>query len=230
MPKHLRCFHGRCQQADEIANRSGRGLVALDDTDQSILGPRPLGLGPRALGLGMAPECEQAHQARRHGEREDGQERSDRRPPSAPSTGVFELRDRTRLDRKPLKPALQVVGKRLGRGVPAPRVLAQAGQSDRFEVTRQAGHQRLGRRGLAGAHQVERLDHRRGLERRTPRQQAVQGCPEGVDVGSGTDKGAVAGNLFRSHKRRGTPHSDQSGGRCAGRRPPGRSRSPRASG
>ena len=103
--EHLRCIHGRRQQADEIANRSGRGLVALDGTGQGIL-------GPRALGLGMAPEREQAHEARRHGEREDGQERRERRPAPAPSTGVFELRDRTRLDREPVEPALQVVRER----------------------------------------------------------------------------------------------------------------------
>ena len=210
--EHLRCIHGRRQQADEIANRAGRGFVALDGTGQGIL-------GPRALGFGMAPEREQAHEARRHGDREDGQERRERRPAPAPATGVFELRDRTRLDREPIEPALEVVRERAGRGVSPPWVLPQASQSDRFEVARQAGDQRPGRRGLAGSHQIERLDHRRGLERRTSGQEAVQGGPEGEHVGSRTDRGAVAGNLFRSHERGGTPHSDRTGRRRAGSSP-----------
>ena len=141
--EHLRCIHGRRQQTDEIANRRGSGLVAFDRTGQGIL-------GPRALGFGMAPEREQAHEARRHGEREDGQERRDRRPAPAPATGVFELRDWTRPDREPIEPALQVVRQRAGRGISPPWVFPQASQGDRFEVARQTGNKRPGRGGLDG--------------------------------------------------------------------------------
>ena len=98
-------------------------------------------------------------------------------------------------------------------------VLPQASQGDRLQVVRQAGDQRPRRGGLASAHQVKRLDHRRGLERRTPGQEAVQGCPEGKDVGSRTNPGAVAGNLFRGHERRGIPHSARTRCRRTGSSP-----------
>ena len=73
----------------------------------------------------------------------------------------------------------------------------------------------LERRGLTCSHQIEGLDHRRGLERRTSGQEAVKGSPKGIDVGSRTDGGAVAANLFRSHERGSTPHSDLTGRRRA---------------
>jgi len=191
--EHLRCIHGRGQQADEIVDRAGRSFVALDGTGQGIP-------SSRALGFGMAPECEQAHEARRRSDCEDNEERRERRPAPAPSTGVFELRDRTRPDREPIKPALQVVRKRAGRCVSPPWVFPQGSQGDRFEVARQAGDQRPRRGGFTGSHQVEGLDHRRGLERRTSGQEAVEGGPEGKDVGSRTNRGAVDGNLLRSHE------------------------------
>ena len=40
-------------------------------------------------------------------------------------------------------------------------------------------------------------------------------APRAIDVGSRTDRGAVAGNLFRGHERGGTPHSDRTGRRRA---------------
>ena len=120
---------------------------------------------------------------------------------------MFEFRDRTRPDREPIEPALQVVRKRAGRLVSPPWVFPQARLDDRFEVVRQAGHQRPERGGFTGSHQIECLDRRRGLERRTAGQEAVQGGPEGKDVGPRTDRGfAVAGNLFR-RRRTGVPRT-----------------------
>ena len=87
--EHLRCIHDRRQQADEIADRAGRRPLALDGTGQGML-------GPRTLGIGLAPECEQAQEVRRHGDREDSQERCQGRPAPAPATGVFHHRDGSR--------------------------------------------------------------------------------------------------------------------------------------
>ena len=89
----------------------------------------------------------------------------------------------TRQDRLVVEEASQVVGQLLGGGVPLRGLLGQALQADglqvaielRLEVTRRD------RLVVDDLHQRVRLGRR--LERRPPGEQAVENCPEGVDVG-----------------------------------------------
>ena len=113
-----------CGASTVVASRPTRSRTAPDVALSLVDGTGQGILGPRALGLGMSPEREQAQEARRHGDREDGQQRRERRPAPAPATGVFELRDRPRPDREPIEPA---PGGR--RPAPRPRRIAAAGPS-----------------------------------------------------------------------------------------------------
>ena len=139
--------------------------------------------------------------------------------PTPAGAGTIDSRVRARRpdapDRESVEPALKVVRKRTRRRVSPPRVFLEATQRDRLRVARQSGHERPGQGGFTASHQIERLDHRRGLERRSSGQEAVKGGPEGKDVRSRTDGGAVAGDLFRCHERGGTSHSVWAGRRRA---------------
>ena len=211
----------------EIANRSGRWAL-------SISMARARAFSARAhFGFGMGPDVVSKPRLDVNGEREDGQERRERRPAAAPPTGVFRAFEAGRAeDREPIKPTLQVVRKRAGRGVSPPWVFPQAGLGDRFEVARQIRDERPQWGGLAGAHQVHGLDSpTSGLERRTSGQAAVQRRPESehIRIADRSPREFPAISL-EPHETRGSPHSDRTETRSpSGRRRPGQFRSRRSS-
>ena len=82
------------------------------------------------------------------GQQNGRRQRGHGRPPLAPEPRPLGRPDPARGDRPRVEPGAQVVGQRLGRGVPPPRVLLQALQADRLQVARDLGVElarRLGR-------------------------------------------------------------------------------------
>ena len=163
-------------------------------------------------------------------DRQQHRRRQAPRPPAAAGTSSQARSagaDPPRRDRPAVEPGAQVVGQRLGRGVPPPRVLLQALQADR--PPGRAAPAALSLRGGSGGRSatcVERLDHAVAAERGPAGQQGVEDRAQAVDVGRRRDRPAPARRLLGGHVGR----RAQDGARLASarRRPrpawPGRSR------
>ena len=108
-----------------------------------------------------------------------------RRVPPAPPPRPLRQSHSPRLDRLAGQDVPQVLGQRLRRRVPLPRLLRDRLQDDRLQVPRDRRVVLPGRDGRVVQHPVDELRPRPGLERRVEGQQLVQRHAQAVHVAPG---------------------------------------------
>ena len=104
-----------------------------------------------------------------------------------------------RLDDVPLEEPLQVIGKRLGRGITVLGHLLEALQADGLELSGNVGDELVRGHRITLENLDDGLHHARGAERRPAAQELVEDGPQAVHVGRGPDRLAVARGLLRGH-------------------------------
>ena len=114
-------------------------------------------------------------------DRQAAQAGDDLRLAAGPATESLE--DTGRLDDVALKEPLQVVGKRLGRGIAVLGHLLEAFQADGLELTGNVRDKLVGRHRIALEDLDDGLHHARRVERRPAAQQLVEDGPQAIDVG-----------------------------------------------
>jgi hypothetical protein len=151
---------------------------------------------PGFAGLGATPlpgHAGKTGDQDQHGHGECGRELG---LPSAPANRFAQQPGRAGANRLILQETAQFVGEFPGGAITAGDLLLEALQADRLQVPRHAGVQQSGRNRLGGADLLEGFRDRVGLERRAPRNQAVQHGAERIDVAGRADLAMAPFGLF----------------------------------
>ncbi len=171
-----------------------------------VVGPRGLLVRQQQIGAGLfriacRADGERAGDRRaEHKRQHDGRTQGRHRGiPPAPAPGPFRRAHRARGDRFSVQEAAQVAGQR-SRGLVSPgRLLLQAFQRDRLQVTRDRRVEPPRRHGIFGDDLEHRVHHRGGLERRAAGDERIQRRPQRIYVRRRADRAAIARGLLGRH-------------------------------